>query len=194
MKRHIFKHNGAADHPAVASTLHSLGVLYYDLGNYAGSRGQPHQAKLYYNSSTSMYTQSLQMKKRIYGADDHHSIADALQSLSSTYQELGMYDTALEHLTSALDIKQRVYMGKDHPSIAYTLHCLGDLYHVIGNVKRAVEPHDLALDFYARSIDMKKRIYAGPHADHPLIAYSMHNMGATCHDVGNVRRSPEHYE
>ena len=93
----------------IASSLHNIGLVYYNKGNYD-------EALLYYQKS-------LKIKYRVYGVDEsqveeqgNSSIALSLNNIGNVYNAKGNYDEALLYYQKSLKIKYRVY-GVDESQV-----------------------------------------------------------------------------
>ena len=90
-KRRVY--GDASDHWSIAYTLHFLGEIYFDVGNFEKSLEHLDNTLVSYTSSLVAYNKSLAIKKRLYaqhGVDGFHaSIANTLHNIGTTYHVLG---------------------------------------------------------------------------------------------------------
>jgi len=70
-----------SNHPSIATTLHNIGLVFYNQGKYD-------QALKYYNESLVIYKQTL--------PSNHRDIANSLNSIGSVYNGQGKYEEALK--------------------------------------------------------------------------------------------------
>ena len=103
--------NTDADSPAIAITLHNLGMCYRQLGRAA--------------ESEIAFRKSLVFAENVLGSDTLEA-ANTRHSLGSLYCLMGRFSEAESHLRSALATKEKMLAPKDG-SIALTLAELGDL-------------------------------------------------------------------
>ena len=78
--------------PSVATDLNNLGLLYYNLGEYA--KAEP------------LYKRALGISEKALGPD-HPSVALGLYNLGSLYDTLGDYEKAEPLYKRALEIDER---------------------------------------------------------------------------------------
>lgn len=154
------------DSKEYAEILIYQGSLNINLGNYEFAKN--------------FAEQSLEILKRLYPIQDHHSIASSLNSLGGIYNNKKDHDIALDFHLQSFEMSKRLYPNQDHYLVATFLHNLG----VVWNDKRK---YDKALNFYILSFEMRKRLY--PNQDHPYIANSLHNLGIVYHNKSNFNEA-----
>jgi len=138
------------DHPAVATVLNNLAVLYEAQGNYA--------------AAAPLLKRALTIYEKALGPD-HPAVAISLNSLAELYQDQGNYVAAEPLLKRALAILEKA-LGPDHPDVATALNNLAELYKKQGNSREA-EP------LLKRALAINEKAL-GP--DHPGIALELNNL------------------
>jgi len=117
MTRRLF----TGDHPAVATSLNNLAVLYNNQGKY--SKAEP------------LYLDALEMRKRLF-TGDHPDVASSLNNLAYLYKSQGRYSEAEPLYLEALEMRKRLFTG-DHPNVASSLNNLAGLYYSQGRYSEA---------------------------------------------------------
>jgi serine/threonine protein kinase/tetratricopeptide (TPR) repeat protein len=97
------------DHPFVASNLHNLGALYFDLNAY--------------DEAVPVLKEAISLRSKLYG-ERHFSVANSMNKLGQVYVELGEYAEAEQLLRDAIDIHVENY-GPVHARIGYDYQMLG---------------------------------------------------------------------
>ncbi len=100
------------DHPAVATSLNNLAVLYGTQGQYA--QAEP------------LYKRSLAIREKALGPD-HPDVATSLNNLAVLYRAQGQYAQAEPLYKRSLAIREKA-LGPDHPDVATSLNNLAELY------------------------------------------------------------------
>jgi CHAT domain-containing protein len=190
-------------HPHYALTLHSLALLYGDLGEYGKAltlfeqasdltkrlgEGHPHYATslnslagLYmdlgeYGKALTLSEQAHDLTKRVLG-EAHPHYAERLISLAGLYQKRGEYGKALPLLEQARDLRKRV-LGEDDPEYAASLNNLAVLYQDLGEYGKA-------LPLYQHARDLTKRLGEA----HPDYAASLNNLANLYRDLGEYGKA-----
>ena len=88
------------DHPAVATSLNNLALLYKDQGRY--------------EAAEPLLIQALELIRKLLG-EDHPAVATSLNNLAALYNDQGRYDEAEPLYLQALEICERV-LGVNHPN------------------------------------------------------------------------------
>ncbi len=135
------------EHPLVAETLNSLGVLYYYQGKYD-------QAEL-------LHRRALAIREKVLGPEHLH-VAQSLNNLALVYDDAGKYDQAEALYRRSLAIREKA-LGPDHPLVAESLNNLAMLYQVQGKYDQAERLHRRALGIREKAL--------GPN--HPYLAQTL---------------------
>jgi CHAT domain-containing protein/Flp pilus assembly protein TadD len=149
--------------PDLASTLHLLGIVNMNLGDYE-------KAKEYYN-------EALTLRQRLFG-ENNKDFASTLGNLGNLSLVLGEYATAENLLKRALDIRKKV-LGEQHRDYSVNLTALGNLYFYTGDNTKAESYYKLA------SSSIKK--YLGE--THPDYAMSLNNLGLMYFQTGKYNEA-----
>ena len=145
----------------VANTLHNIGVLRHDLGEY----DKAHES----------YRQALSLRVEKCGVEDL-SVASTLVRVGDVYFLEGNYDRALRSYTEVLNIwKKR--MGSMDPAVASILHKIGLLYYRVG-------PYHRAKSVLKQAIKIKKDCLADKEVTRIDIASTYHLLGAVLTAMG----------
>ncbi|RJP42916.1 MAG: hypothetical protein C4547_00025 [Phycisphaerales bacterium] len=197
------------DAPEVAVTLSRLGVVRYQLADYAGAEAcyqhaleiwahhEPagsldrlatlhNLAALYHDrgrldEAEALFRDVLTALQRVL-ADEHPSRATALDNLALILQDKRQYDEAESLYRSALEIRESA-LGEAHPSVATSYHNLAALFHARGDYARA-EP------LYRRALELRQRAL-GEH--HPDVAASLNNLAALLRITGDPAQAESLY-
>lgn len=95
------------EQPALkAELLDAMGEVYIMLSDYAQARA--------------LYTQSLNLKREVWGGQDHVEVAYTMHQLAQIDYFEGTYEASGAGHRTVLDMRRRLYEG-DHPYIAYSL-------------------------------------------------------------------------
>jgi tetratricopeptide (TPR) repeat protein len=94
--------NVGPTHPDVASSLVNLGVLHWDLGDFA--------------KALSLSKEALAMDEAIFGPE-HPEVASDLTNVAKLLEEMGNWIEARAHLERALAILEKT-LGPNHPITA----------------------------------------------------------------------------
>jgi preprotein translocase subunit SecA/nephrocystin-3 len=96
----IFENCLGREHPTLAMTYNSLGVL-------SNKNGDPQQALEYYHRAAAIWEKTL--------GPDHPNMALVYSNIGAIYYKEEDYDAALQYLQRALDIREKAF-GPNHPS------------------------------------------------------------------------------
>ena len=105
------------DHPDIASTLYSMGVLHREFGN-TGQRS--------FGEAESLLKQALEMRERVLRAG-HPDIATSLSGLGVLYTWQKRLDKAEPLYKRALELRE-ASLPPDHPDMAKSFNALTGLY------------------------------------------------------------------
>jgi CHAT domain-containing protein/Tfp pilus assembly protein PilF len=150
-------------HPAYASSLNSLALLYRDQGEYA--RAEP------------MYQKALALRKQVLG-ERHPAYANSLHNLAALYQDQREYAKAEPLHQKTLDIIKQA-LGERHPHYAVCLNNLAELYRSEGEYAKA-EP------LYRKALDIVKQVLGERH---PLYATSLNNLAELYRSEGDYAKA-----
>ena len=106
----------------IAKTLHQLGIIYHQQGNYI--------------EAENLYNQSLKIKEDM---GDKRGIAQTLHQLGMIHQDQGNYEKAVKKYNQSLKIEEDL---GDKSGKASTLHQLGMIHEEQGNYKEAVNKYE----------------------------------------------------
>jgi CHAT domain-containing protein/tetratricopeptide (TPR) repeat protein len=199
-----------ADHPAVATPLNNLAMVYLSQGNYAAAEplfkrsiaikeravGANHQdvaqllnnlAGLYdtqgrHAEAEQMHKRSLAIREGAKGVD-HPDVAESLNNLASLYHTQGRYKEAEALHKRSLAIRQKA-LGLTHPDVANSLNNLADLYDTQGRYSEA-EP------LHRRSLAIREKVLG---ANHPQVAASLNNLAALYDTQGRYAEAEPLYK
>ncbi|CAH1272780.1 TTC28 [Branchiostoma lanceolatum] len=198
------------DHIETASSLHNIGVVLFEKGEF--------------KESVKFYEQGLQMRKTLYGQGTAHGdIAVSLSSLGGVWHALGDPGKAIRYRELALHMYRAIY-GETaaHPDIALTLGFLaaswkfvdknkaisyahqalevtgtlgGDADNVkaialtnLGSVWWDLGEHEKAISCNEEALQILRRIF-GENAAHPRKAANLNNLGTIYGKMGLQRKA-----
>ncbi|QDU29442.1 photosystem I assembly protein Ycf3 [Anatilimnocola aggregata] len=156
------------DHPNVADTLNSLGILTSDQGDYPAAR--------------KYYEEALVVYRKVLG-NEHKSTAGTLNNLGILASDQGDYPAARKYYEEALAI-QRKELGNEHPSTADTLSNLGVLARGQGDYPAARKYCEEALVVYRKVLGNEHKSTAG----------TLNNLGVLVSDQGDYPAARKYYE
>jgi len=105
------------DHPDIAATLNSLGILRQERGDYA--------------EADSFQSRALAILRKKYG-DENQDVLSIQSNLALLYQEMGKNEEAAKLMRQTL-ASDRKMLGNEHPNVASDLTNLGNLLLKSGN-------------------------------------------------------------
>jgi len=138
------------EHPEVAMTLNSLGVLYRELGEY--------------EQAEALCRQALHIQRTILG-EQHPEVATSFNNLAVLSRELGDTQQAEEYYQEALRIEQAIF-GQQHPGVATTLNNLAHLHTDLGAYEQAEV-------LYLQVLALRKSVLG---EQHPEVASTLNNL------------------
>ncbi len=109
----------------IAKTLHQLGMIHQDQGNY--------------EEAVKKYNQSLKIAEELGGKN---GIASTLHQIGTIHQDQGNYEEAVKKYTESLKIAEEL---GDKSGIAQTLHQIGNVHYQQGNYEEAVKKYNQSL-------------------------------------------------
>lgn len=124
-------------HPAVASTLHKIGVMHWKRGKY--------------NEALQTLSESLRISVQCYG-DNHPDAADALGSIGMVHLARGDYRSSMKFYQVALRVRRET-LGERHPDVARILIRIGMVYDEEGR-------HGKAMRLYRQGLDIQRTALA----------------------------------
>jgi tetratricopeptide (TPR) repeat protein len=188
------------EHPDVAWTLLSLGVLYDRQGRYEAAEpffvqalaiqekalGPDHSdlawglydlAVLYdrqgrYEASESLFVRALALQEKARGPE-HLDVVLPLQGLAVLYDRQGRHAEAKPLFNRALTIRERA-LGPDNPDVAWSLQTLALSYHNQGRYAEAEPLFERALAIRERTLGL----------NHPDVARSLDNLAVLYYNQG----------
>ena len=149
------------DHPHLADSMESVGILKKVLGEYEQAR--------------SLIEGAVEIRERVYGPDDP-LVAKALRDLGNVYRRLGRLDEAAETLGRAVRIRE--LESEEDEDLAYAVDGYAAVLLRQGRLDEA-EP------MFERALELRRKIH-GPR--HYQVSLSLHNLGVL---YANQRRNEE---
>jgi CHAT domain-containing protein/uncharacterized protein HemY len=138
----IRRTNLPRNHPDIAESIASFGVLHAKLGEY--------------DLAHDYYQEALGIRKIALG-ENHPEYAESLNSLGSLNLDLGDFKLAEIQMLAALKIRKNA-LGEEHPGYALNLSSLGRLYRTKGDYVKAEE-------YYKKSLEIRLKIHKGEKHD-----------------------------
>jgi serine/threonine-protein kinase len=146
--------------PALAASLHSLGIVLYKMGRYEEARP--------------LLEEALQIRETVLGAADAE-VGSTLDALALLSRRLSQLDAARDYGERALGIRRRA-LGPTHEHVARSLNNLGLIYQTRGDYEAAVAHYEQALAIHEKN--------GGP--DHPHVASTTGNLGEVKRMMGDL--------
>jgi CHAT domain-containing protein/tetratricopeptide (TPR) repeat protein len=156
------------NHPAYATSLNNLALLYHDLGDYA--------------KALPLYEHARDLYKKLF-TENHPTYAINLNNLGTLYCDMGDYAKALLVLKHARDLIKQC-LTENHPAYAASLNNLASLYQARGEYAKALPLYEQASDL------IKQRLTA----NHPNYATSLNNLAGVYRDLGEYAKALSLYE
>jgi tetratricopeptide (TPR) repeat protein len=188
----------------LARSLHGLGVLLEQKGQYADADHTLHRAlnlqhELYaepnaeiagtlkdlarvmdkagdLNGAIPVMRYAVAMQRQLRGAAPDPTLAEAINDLAMLLEERGSYDESEKLYREALAMKRRVFGGK-HPEVAMGLNNLAAALQDQGDLAHAEAT-------YGEALAMQRDLLGELHPD---VALTLNNLAFVQSDRGNVR-------
>ena len=154
------------DHPHLAITYNSIGMVCYSMGEYTKA--------LEYNQK------SLEIRKKSLPVN-HLDLATSYNNIGGVYQDMGEYTKALEYTHKSLETMKKS-LPVDHPDLASSYGNIGMVYQHIGEFAKA-------LDYNQKSLEIRKKSLP---VGHPSLATSYNNIGMVYQDMGEYPNALEY--
>jgi tetratricopeptide (TPR) repeat protein len=154
------------NHPAVANTINSIGVVLY---NQSGA-----------DDGLEYFRRSLSIEQATLGPE-HPGVANSLNNLAAALQMLGRNDEALEHHRLALELREAA-LGPEHPDVAASLGNIGNLLGKLGQHEQAMQLQLRALAIFEAAL--------GP--EHPEVAMTLIGIAELASVQGQYASAAEH--
>jgi CHAT domain-containing protein/tetratricopeptide (TPR) repeat protein len=192
-------------HPAYATSLNNLALLYLDMGEYRKALPLLEQARdltkklltanhpdyarslnnlagLYramgeYQKALPLFEQARNLYKKLL-TENHPAYANSLNNLATLYKEMGKYRQALPLLEQARDQTKKL-LTANHPAYATSLNNLAGLYQDMGEYQKA-------LPLFEQARDQRKKLLT---ENHPAYATSLHNLAGLYQARGEYRKA-----
>jgi tetratricopeptide (TPR) repeat protein/predicted Ser/Thr protein kinase len=155
-----------AEHPAVAVTINSIGVVLFNQGSS--------------DDALEHFRRSLSIEQATLGPE-HPYVAYSLNNLAAALQQLGRYDEALEYHRLALALREGA-LGPDNPDVATSLANIGELLGKRGQYEQAMQLQLRALAIFEAAL--------GP--EHPEVAMTLLGIAELATNQGRYASAAEH--
>jgi tetratricopeptide (TPR) repeat protein len=139
------------EHPDVADSYNSLGVVWDEKGEY--------------DKALEHYEMSIKIRIMNFGTV-HLKVATAYNNIGVAWYNKGFFDKALEYFEKSLAIRLET-LGSEHPDTADSYNNIGEFWNDNGNYEKAME-------FYEQSLNMRLSTLGG---EHPDVSDSYFNIG-----------------
>ena len=161
------------NHPDVAQTLNSIGVIEGERGHYASAMGSFKEALAIFEQQLKQNTEDRRAKLQI---------ATTKTNIGWIHYLQGDYGRSREYQHEALTARQSL-LSEDHALIADNYSALGALHHAKGEYKQAKE-------CYEQALSMRMKTLPG---DHPAIANSYQSLGGVELENGQYLDALKYY-
>jgi tetratricopeptide (TPR) repeat protein/predicted Ser/Thr protein kinase len=148
------------EHPLVATSLHTLGMMFYEAGDDA--RALP------------LLQQSLRIREKVLGRA-HPDVSRALGALGDVFTGLERYDEALAHYRRSLALREQA-LGPESVPVAYALRDLGDALERVGRPEEAKQA-------YERVARIRERVFG---ASDPERGWTLRRIAQALLSLGQV--------
>lgn len=196
-------------HPDLVETYNNLGSacytlskfneakIYYDKAEKIANKTSIPSTKLYglynniglnnkalgeYKSALLYLNQSLEIKTKIYGAENI-ICANTINNIGTVYDRLGYWDLAMDYFNKAENLTTK---NKGDLSLN-----IAEIYINKGNLYNKLEQYDLALDYYNKSLNLKINKLSKTH--HQL-AIIYNNIGVVYQNRNETKKSREYFQ
>ncbi|KAG7369202.1 tetratricopeptide repeat protein [Nitzschia inconspicua] len=120
---------GSDDHPDVASTLNSVGLVLFKQDMF--------------DLAKKCFAESLRIRSKILGKD-HRDVAILWYNIATIHFETGEDSVAIEMYKETLRV-ERTALGEDHPDVVLTLQHLGQVHQQLGQIEESLQYFNDAL-------------------------------------------------
>ena len=155
-------------HPSVADTIHNMGVVLKDMGEF--------------DNAIEHFQRARKMYERSCDYPDTVRIANVVKNLGVVYSQQGNHRKAIEYFQRAIELEKQ--SGRNELGIASSLNNIGVAYARLGQYQRA-------LMLYHEALGILTRI-RGPN--HVETAGMIYNLGVTQISLGKPRLAKSHLE
>jgi len=156
------------EHPSVADTIHNMGVVLKDMGEFDKAIEHFQRARKVYEMSCAY--------------PDTVRIANAVKNLGVVYSQQGNHLKAIEYFQRAIELEKQ--SGRNELGIASSLNNIGVAYARLGQYQRA-------LMLYHEALGILTRIRGPSHVE---TADMIYNLGVTQISLGKPRLAKSHLE
>lgn len=147
-----------------------------DLGMYKMTQAEYDEARNY-------YSQSLQIKEKVYGDDGHPNYTATLTNLAVLEEQMGNYTVAESLFVKTMEIDKKLF-GSGHPYVAISMSHLAGIY-----LER--EDYEKALDFH----ESAKQIYLDSYGpDHYYLGSMYKNYGNLLSMMGDYEQAENYFD
>ena len=188
-------------HPAVASSLTTVGIVLRLQGDYTGARSRFERALAIQeqvlgrdhadvartltmsaglaadtgdlSTALALHQRALAIRQQALPPRDP-AIADILDGLGVTLERQGDSPGAERYHRQALEIREQA-LGPTHPDVAMSLNNLGNVQSNMGNYAEARALHQRALEIREKALGVA----------HPDVAASLNNLAVDVRDLGD---------
>lgn len=155
--------NLGSNNPRIATSLHSLAVVY----QYEGK----------YDQALKLYRRALEINERTLGKE-HPQVAGILNDLAMLYLSQGKYAKAESLFKRAITINEKTY-GKENRDLASNLNNLGLVYRAMGK-------NALAGTLFQRALTIREK---APESEQQDVAQSLYNLAELCLSQGDCSKA-----
>ncbi|CAJ1947075.1 unnamed protein product [Cylindrotheca closterium] len=117
------EHSSNNDNPRIASTLNSIGLVFFK--------------KQAYELANMCFSESLRIRTKLLGPN-HRDVAILWYNLATVYFERGEEETAVKMYKETLRVEE-MHLGADHPDVGLTLRHLGQVHQQLGKLEEAAK-------------------------------------------------------
>jgi tetratricopeptide (TPR) repeat protein len=161
----------AGDTHELAASLHALAGVLQAQGDLAGAR--------------QCLERSLAIQTKVFGTDEHPSVAASLHELAGVLRAQGDLAGARQRLERALAIDIKRFGTDEYPEVAASLHALAGVLHAQGDLAGARQRLERALAIKTKRFGTD---------EHPSVAASLHELAGVLHAQGDLAGARQRLE
>jgi tetratricopeptide (TPR) repeat protein len=128
------QHFDSDDHPDIASTLNSIGLVLFKQDVF--------------DLAKKCFTQSLRIRSKLLGKD-HRDVAILWYNIATVHFEMGEDELAIQMYIETLRVERKA-LGEEHPDVVLTLQHLGQVHQQLGRFEKSLE-------FFQEALHIERR-------------------------------------
>ncbi|MFT7612392.1 MAG: tetratricopeptide (TPR) repeat protein/CHAT domain-containing protein [Parvicellaceae bacterium] len=170
-------HNLGEDNPDYSNSVSSLGILYYNLGNY--EQAEP------------LYLKSLELTKKIYG-EQHSEYGNSLNNLGTLYMAKALFTFKVAKSTKNADLAYYYFhQSLKIDSLTNRLKTTEHATHLnnLAELYRGSGQYEIAAEHFTKAIDIMHKVYEGENND---MAITYQNLALCYQGDGKLQKAEDY--